>query len=177
MVETAGPSHFRPEAPAARNISLENLVEIEQPKPIDHQIHSYWRTLGEYVTQFAILRHPIPQDPATARQIYAFLKTEAPGISAAELMPYRMRFEGSGSIKTALIREVRLHLEAKGKKAKKGERAFSSELQEFLKQSSPAEREPFLASLRALFPRDATDDPYLKAINAAEAKARKRRDR
>ncbi len=175
VLETAGHQHFLSETDAPRNVSLENFVEAEQPKPIEHQIHSYWRTLGQYVTQFAILRHPVPQDDATARQVYAFLKTEAPGISAADQMPYRLRCEGTAAIQSALLAQVRQHFQAKGKKAKKGERPFAAELDRFLQQSDPAEREAFLATLRTLLSHAPADDPYLQAINAAAAKIHKKK--
>jgi hypothetical protein len=175
VIETAGGNHSQAEAEASpRNVSLENFVEIEHPKPVENQIYNYWRTVDEYVVRFAILSHPVPADEDQAKRIFTFLKTGVPGISAADLMPYRLRFEGDDSIKSGLENQVRQHLQAKGKNAKKGAKDFAAELNSFIQKTTPAEREPFLVTLRNLFPPDAADDLFLKAIHAAGAKARKK---
>ena len=178
VVEIAGGELFRPPAEAVPGkVSLENFVEAEHPRPVEDQIHNYWRTLDEYVVQFAILRHPLPADDAQARRIYLFLKNEAPGISAADQMPYRLRFEGDTAVKSALLNEVSLHLQskAKGRAAMKGAKPFAAELDKFIQQASPAERDAFLETLRGLFPQDASDDLYLQAINHAAKTKRGRK--
>ncbi len=57
------------------------------PAPIQ-----YWRTLSEFVTREAILRHPMPTDEAAARKVYQFLKFEVQGLSADDIAPYVQRF-------------------------------------------------------------------------------------
>jgi hypothetical protein len=166
-IKTAGNDHFQPESEdSSREVGLENFVELKHPKPVEEQIHNYWRTVNEYVTRFAVLRHPDPADESKARQIFMFLKTEAPGLSPADLMPYRLRIEGKAAIKSGLIAQVRAHLQAGGKQKPKQARAFAAELNSFVSNTTLAEREQFLLTLRKLFPRDATRDLFLEAINS-----------
>ena len=70
--------------------SLENFVEAEHPKPVETAMLQYWRTVEEYVTRYAVLRHSVPEDAATARTIYEFLKA-VPGMTPEDLSPYAAR--------------------------------------------------------------------------------------
>lgn len=175
LIESSGGNHAQAETKdSSRNISLENFVEIKHPKPVEDQIHNYWNTISEFVVRFAILSYPVPANEDQAKLIYTFLKTGVPGISAADMMPYRLRFEGKAAIQSGLEKQVRQHLKANSKNAEKAAQVFAAELNSFIPKITLVEREPFLVTLRILFPPDAAEDLFLKAINAASAKPSKK---
>jgi hypothetical protein len=151
------------------NISLENFVEVQHPKPVEHALRQYWNTLAENTARFSILNRPVPQDPATARTLYDLLKT-VPGITPAQEMPYRICVEGKQAVAAGLYDHVQKHLrQRKGPNHKSDEKAFATELDAFLQTLDPTEKQPFLLSLKHLFPSDGATDPFLQAVDAAEA--------
>jgi TPR repeat protein len=68
----------------------------EKPKTALVAYDQYWQTLGEFVTQYAILPHPTPKSEADMRQIESFLNT-VPGLSSRDQADYFERFAGAAS--------------------------------------------------------------------------------
>jgi len=126
----------------------------------------YWRILRGHILQQAILRHPMPATEADARKVYEFLQSVG-----GATMPYRFRFEGKNAIQTSLQTQVKKHLAGhkghKGKEKKGNAEHFAHELTDFLAGLSGEERLSAISSLKALFLRDATGDPYFDALSAA----------
>jgi len=83
-------------ADAAGGLSLAQSAQQHTAGDEKHveAVVKYWRTLTEFVTREAVLRHPMPADEQAARRVYQFLKTGVHGLSEEEQAPYFHRFEG-----------------------------------------------------------------------------------
>ena len=173
VVQSRGYIQPQPEADDdQKNISLEKFVEPEVVKPIETQVHDYWNVVGKYVTRFAILDHPVPDDTSQDWEIYNFLRT-APYISLADQMPYCLRLEGNITVKGRLINMVNAHLRSRD--PGKGASAFTDALQAYVRLIPRADAIQFLAILQGYFPRNAGNDAFLNAINSDASQISKKK--
>ena len=57
---------------ALGQVSLENFVEEDHPKPVNAAMTRYWRTVEEFVVRFGVLNNPLPADEQLGELIARF---------------------------------------------------------------------------------------------------------
>lgn len=143
--------------------STEDSTDPKLPTVVD-SIHTYWNVLKIRLIQEAILNHHTPQDNNDAQEVYASIK-DAPGISAAQIMPYRIAAEGEDAEESRLEEMVRDHISGgKDATSKDTEQTFRDETAYFMTTLDKKERDLFLFRLQAICSVKVSDDPYFVAI-------------